>query len=91
MKITLKVTEQEREYEVTTNLFVIIAWERKFKLRASDLTNGVAMEHLAFMAYECCKQKNIPVAISFEEYLKKLENIEVVEEDSINPPDEVHT
>lgn len=91
MKITLKVTEQEREYEVTTNLFVIIAWERKFKLRASDLTNGVAMEHLAFMAYECCKQKNIPVPISFEEYLKKLENIEVVEEDSINPPDEVHT
>ena len=90
MKITLKVTEQEREYEVTTNLFVIIAWERKFKLRASDLTNGVAMEHLAFMAYECCKQKNIPVPISFEEYLKKLENIEVVEEDSINPPDEVH-
>ena len=91
MKITLKVTEQEREYEVTTNLFVIIAWERKFKLRASDLTNGVAMEHLAFMAYECCKQKNIPVPISFEEYLKKLENIEVVEEDSINPPDEAHT
>jgi hypothetical protein len=30
------------------------------------------------------------VAISFEEYLRKLENIEVVEEDSINPPDEVH-
>ncbi len=89
MKITLKVTEQEREYQVTTNLFVIIAWERKFKLRASDLTNGVAMEHLAFMAYECCKQVNIPVAISFEEYLRKLENIEVVEEDSINPPDEV--
>jgi hypothetical protein len=53
MKLTLSVRLADGEtYQVVTNLFVIISWERKFKRRASDLANGIGMEDLAFMAYE---------------------------------------
>ncbi len=93
MQLTLKVTPVEGEpYECKTNLFVIVAWERRFKTKASSLsTTGVGLEDLAFMAYESCKQMNIPVSPSFDDYVKKLANIEVVEEEQVNPTDGEHT
>lgn len=86
MKITLRVTEVGgNAYEVTTNLFTVVAMERKFKIRASELANGIAIEQLAFLAYESCKQHNIPVPIAFDHYIQKLEGIEVVEQEPANP------
>ncbi len=91
MKLTLAVTERENAYTVTTNLGVVVAWERKFKRKASQLGDGIGVEDLAFMAWECCKQHNIPVPAVFDDYVKRLENIEVVDDDPVNPTDEAHT
>ncbi len=91
MKLTLKVTERENVYTVTTNLGVIVAWERKFKRKASQLGDGVGVEDLAFMAYECCKQNSITVPIVFDDYINQLVDIEVIEQDAVNPPNEAHT
>jgi len=89
MKLTLSVRLADGEtYQVTTNLFVIISWERKFKRRASDLSSGIGMEDLAFMAYEASKQQGHPVPISFDEIVKKLEDLEVVETASPVPTKE---
>jgi len=88
MKIKLQVTEAGgNAYEVTTNLFTVVAMERKFKIRASDLAQGIALEHLAFLAFESCKQQSIPVPISFDDYLKKLDGIDIVSEEPVNPSD----
>lgn len=91
MKLTLNVAERDNAYTVTTNLGVIVAWERKFKRKASQLGDGIGVEDLAFMAWECCKQHNIPVPAVFDDYVKRLENIEVVDTDAANPTDEAHT
>ena len=89
MKLTLSIRLADGEtYQVTTNLFVIISWERKFKRRASDLSSGIGMEDLAFMAYEASKQQGHPVPISFDEFVKKLEDLEVVETASPVPTKE---
>lgn len=89
MKLTLSVKLADGEtYQVVTNLFVIISWERKMKRRASDLSSGIGMEDLAFMAYEASKQQGHPVAISFDEFVKKLEDLEVVETASPVPTQE---
>jgi hypothetical protein len=86
MKITLQVEQTDGEtYEVTTNLYSIVALERKYKIRASDLASGVAMEHLAFLAYEGAKQNSITVPINFDDYIKKLVSVDVVEGESVNP------
>ena len=92
MKITLNVEQHDGQtYQVTTNLFSIVALERKFKIRASDLASGVAMEHLAFLAFEGAKQNGIVTPAVFDDYIKKLVSVEVVSEDTANPTDEALT
>jgi hypothetical protein len=92
MKITLNVEQQDGQtYQVTTNLYSIVALERKFKIRASDLASGVAMEHLAFLAFEGAKQNSIIVPAVFDDYIKKLVSVEVVSEDIANPTEEALT
>jgi hypothetical protein len=88
MQLTLKVTTDQTTYEVKTNLYVIIAWERKFKQKASNLATGVGLEDLAFMAFESCKVHGISVPAIFDDYVKKLVAIEVVSDEPTNPTDE---
>jgi hypothetical protein len=88
MQLTLKVTTDETTYEVTTNLYVIISWERKFKQKASNLASGVGMEDLAFMAFESCKISGITTPAIFEDYVKKLVAIEVISDEPTNPTEE---
>jgi hypothetical protein len=91
MQLTLKVTTNETTYEVKTNLYVIIAWERKFKQKASNLASGVGLEDLAFMAFESCKISSIPVPAIFDDYVKKLVAIEVISDEPVNPIEEAPT
>lgn len=82
MQLTLKVTQSDgASYQVATNLFTIVALERKFKIKASDFAHGIALEHLAFLAFESCKQQGIVVPVVFDDYLKTLVEIEVVDDD----------
>jgi len=85
MKLTLKVETAETEYEVVTNLFVIVMWERKYKRKASDMASGIGVEDLAFMAYEASKLNKIVVPTEFETFIKNLVNIEVVDTEAPNP------
>ena len=91
MQLTFKVTTDNDSYEVTTNLYVIIAWERKFKQKASNLASGVGMEDLAFMAFESCKISGITTPAIFDDYVKKLVGIEVISDEPTNPIEEAPT
>ena len=86
MQLTIEVQPVDGDaYTVTTNLYVIVAWERKYKRKASELASGIAMEDMAFMAFESCKQAGIVVPAVFDDYVKKLAAIEVVGEEPENP------
>ena len=85
MLLTLKVELPDETYEVSTNLFVVVQWERRFKRKASDMANGVGVEDLAYLAWESAKAAKIVVPAAFDDYLKKLVNIEVVSKDDENP------
>ena len=85
MKIKLKVSTTEQTYEVMTDLYVVVQWERKFKRKAAELATSLGVEDLAFLAYESCKRANVPVPPSFDEYCRRLEAIEVVNEEPTNP------
>ena len=85
MKLTLKVETPDTAYEVVTNLYVIILWERKFKRKASDMASGIGVEDLAFMAYEASKLNKIVVPSEFDTFVKNLTNIEVVDTETVNP------
>ena len=81
MQLTLKVELPDNTYTVTTNLYVVVAWERKFKRKASDMANGIGIEDLAFLAYEASKLNKIVVPAEFDNFIKQLVNIEVVEQE----------
>jgi hypothetical protein len=49
------------------------------------------MEHLAFLAYEGAKQSNITVPLTFDDYIRKLVSVDVVEEEATNPTNEAVT
>ena len=83
MKIRLQVTPTDGDpYEVETNLFVIVAWERKFKKQASNLANGIGAEDLAFFAFESARAAGITTPLAFDEFIKKTKAIDVVSEDA---------
>jgi len=85
MKLTLKVETTENTYEVVTNLFVIVMWERKYKRKASEMAQGIGVEDLAFMAYEASKLNKIVVPSEFDTFIKNLVNIDVLNTEAPNP------
>jgi len=87
MKLTLKYSTSQGEHHVcTTNLWTVVAWERRFKRKASDLANGIGAEDLAFLAYEASRQAGIIVPATLDDFIMKLLDIpEVVESDDAHP------
>jgi len=85
MKLTLKVETTENTYEVTTNLYVIVMWERKYKRKASEMATGIGVEDLAFMAYEASKLNKIVVPAEFDTFVKNLITIDVLNTEAPNP------
>jgi hypothetical protein len=85
MKIQISVDTGEGAKVVTTNLFNVVTWERKFKRRAGDLAAGIGAEDLAFLAYEASKTAGITVPIVFDDYVKKIVSLDVLAGDDTNP------
>lgn len=88
MQLTLKCDAGDGEFTVTTNLWVITQWERKYKCKASQMADGIGMEDLAFLAYESAKIHGITVPVVFDDWLKQLRTLEVVDSTSPNPTQE---
>ena len=77
MRITISVDTGEGPQQVTTNLFNVITWERKFKRRAGDLAAGIGAEDLAFLAYEASKTAGLTVPLVFDDYARKIVSLEL--------------
>jgi hypothetical protein len=79
MQISIEVDLGEGPFIVTTNLWVQIQWERKFKTKMSELANGVGMEDIAYMAYEACKTNGVVVPAVYDDFLRRAKSVELVE------------
>jgi hypothetical protein len=85
MKLTLRVDQGDGPLEVSTNLFTIVAWERKFKTKASKIADGIGMEDLAFMAHQALQQNNVIVPVVLDDFIKKLVLLEVIDTETDSP------
>ena len=85
MKLTLRVDQGDGPIEVTTNLFTIVAWERRFKTKASNIANGIGLEDLAFLAHTALQQIGVVVPIVLDDFIKKVVLLEVVDNETENP------
>jgi hypothetical protein len=81
MKLVLRYDIGDGTVEVSTNLYVIVQWERRYKRKASDMAAGVGVEDLAYMAWEASKLHGVVVPAEFDTFVKKIvEGVEVVEQ-----------
>ena len=85
MKLTLRVDQGDGPIEITTNLFTIVAWERRFKTKASKIADGIGMEDLAFMAHTALQQNGTVVPVVLDDFIKKIVLLEVVDTEPENP------
>ena len=91
MQLNIQVTTADDQYQVDTNLFTIVAWERKFKTKASNLAQGIGMEDLAYLAYESSKQHGHVVPAVFDDFVKKVVKLEVIGDNDERPTNEAPT
>ena len=80
MQLSLKVTFEDKTETVTTNLMTIVMWERKYKRKASQISEGIGIEDLAYMAYESSRSQGITVPALLDDYIRSIKNLEVVEQ-----------
>lgn len=86
MNLTLRYDIGEGVVEVSTNLYTVVAWERRFKRKASEMATAIGVEDLAFMAWEASKQHGVVVPAEFDTFIKKIVgSVEVVGQDDTNP------
>ena len=81
MKLTIRFDIGFGPATITTTLATLVAWERKFKMKTSDLAENFGMEDMAFMAWHSAKSQtdhgqSIPV--EFDSFVNKLLDIEIV-------------
>mgnify|MGYP000267965690 CR=1 FL=1 len=79
MKVKLKVDTGEGPYEVTTNLWVITQWERKYKRKASEMASGIGVEDLAYLCYEATRASGTTVPGTLDQFITLLQSIDVLE------------
>ena len=79
MQLTLKVTFEDKTETVTTNMMTIVMWERKYKRKASQMSDGIGMEDLSYLAYEASRAQGITVPATLDDYIKQIEKLEVVD------------
>ena len=80
MQLRLKATFTDgTTNEVVTNLSTVVAWERKYKRKASEMAQGIGVEDLAFLCYEATRASGTTVPGSLDQFITSLESIDVLE------------
>jgi hypothetical protein len=80
MQLTLKATFNDSTTNtITTNLSTVVAWERKYRRKASEMAQGVGVEDLAFLCYEATRASGSTVPGTLDLFISSLASIEVVE------------
>jgi len=85
VRIVYKTINAEAPVEVVTTLANIVAWERRYKRKASEMAQAAGVEDLAFLAWEASKSAKVVVPAVFDDFVNRLESLEVAEELAANP------
>jgi hypothetical protein len=94
MKLTIRFDIGFGPATITTTLATLVAWERKFKMKTSDLADNYGMEDMAFMAWHSAKvqtEHGQSIPVEFDSFVNKLVEIEIVSTASTNPTKADHT
>lgn len=79
MRAGIKITfDDNRTTETVAMVADFIAWERKFKRKASDLANGIGLEDLAFLAWVSLSRRG-EASGEFDTFVQSVAEIEAMD------------
>lgn len=86
VNITYKVTLTSGDtYEVETTFDAWCAWEDKFNRSRVDPSYTLKLRDHAWVIWRSCMGRDIVVPLNFDDYLKKIAAIDVVQERKARP------
>jgi hypothetical protein len=89
VKIGVRLVAAGVEETVSVGPPGMIPWERRTKLRVSDLKGGPGIDDLAFMAYcQLRHEGRVEARTTYEAFLATLEDLDPVNAPPTGPPDE---
>jgi hypothetical protein len=78
MNIELDVDTGNGTRRLTANMWAVVQWERKFKVKASDMAKSMGAEDLAYLAYCAEQAAGNTIPAMFDDYMKKIKSLDVV-------------
>lgn len=89
MKLTLRYDMGDGPVECRTTLLDIVGWERKYKRKISTVdSQGIGAEDLAYLAWSASKTAGMTMPAVFDDFLKRIIDLEVVEDEPVVPTGE---
>lgn len=84
-KMRMLVHKDGDTTEITTNLWAVVSWERKYKTKISQAAESMGLEDLAYLAYESMRSSGHVVPAVFDDFIKRVDDIEVLDTETPRP------
>ena len=85
MRLTFRLDYGNGPQTVTTDLWAVVAWERKNGTKVSQLGDGIGLDDLCFLAHNTLFRDGADVPKNLDDFIKQMVNIEVVDTPAPNP------
>jgi len=86
IKLTIEVDTGDGPQRVGTTVYAWSQLERRTHSKASRLAqDGLGVEDIAYLAYESSRAARIVVPAVFDDYLKRIVHLELVDEEASHP------
>ena len=64
--------------DIRTTMWAMVAWERKYNVKIAQLSEKLGIEDIAYIAYETLRSLKRPTPATFDDFLKKNPDIEIL-------------
>ena len=75
MKLRLELDLGDGPLELVAGTHALVLWERKHQGRVFDLSDGLGLEDLCFLAYHACMAAKVVVPAEFDAFIKRVEHV----------------
>ncbi len=80
MQLNIRVDQHDGNgpREVRTTMWAMVQWERRYNVKIAQLSEKLGVEDIAYIAYETLRSLKYPTPSTFDDFLKKNPEIEIL-------------
>lgn len=82
---TYRVTTNDGTFDVETTFDAWCSWEEKFNRSRVDPNYTLKLRDHCYVIWKSCMTRDIVVPLNFEDFIKKVQTFELVEDKRVRP------